>query len=161
MLNNNRFLVVTHDGDNNTKLDLGTSIVIQGHKFNIVYEGMQKHCYLCNRKHGRECPKKVRFEFLKKMRKGKTDKRKIYSDSSLRQVNQLSLTSDVACMSGAGIGQLCNIIPLDNKHEEVVIHAGNNEIAQSGSLNEFVYTVNKETEKLRALANDTKVTLIL
>ena len=40
VLNNNRFLVVKHDADDNTKVDLGSSIEIQGIRFNIIYEGM-------------------------------------------------------------------------------------------------------------------------
>ena len=64
VLNNNRFLIVLNEAEDKTKIDLGSSVEIMGIKFNIMYEGMEKHCYICNRKHGRECPAKVRFEFL-------------------------------------------------------------------------------------------------
>ena len=104
---------------------------------------------------------KARFEVLKKMRAGKTSKRKIYSDSTLRNVNQLSLSANVACMSGGGIGQLCNAIPLDEKKDEVIIMAGNNEITRSSTPEEFVYTVEKAGDKLKELAGESKVTLVL
>ena len=64
-------------------------------------------------------------------------------------------------MSGGGIGQLCNVIPSDSKHEEVIILAGTNEITRSDSLTEFVYTIEKTVEKLRALAADNQVTMVL
>ena len=71
--------------------------------------------------------------------------------------NQFALTTDVACLGGAGIGQICNAIALDEKHEHVVIHAGNNEIMNTPTAEEFVYTVRKSAEKLVTLAKDTKV----
>ena len=126
-----------------------------------MYNGMQK---FCNHEYGRECPANLRFQELKEARKGKTDKRKIFSDSTLRSVNQLALTSDIVCMSGAGVGQLCNMIPLDDKYDEVIILAGNNEITKTDSLEEFVYSVEKGVEKLEHLVkklNDTAVTLCL
>ena len=119
---------------------------------------MQKFCPLCDRKHGWDCPSKVRFEFLKQLRKGKTQKCKMYSDSTLRHANQLALTTDVDCMSGGGIGQICNIIPYDQSHDEVIINAGNNEI-KIESLHEFMYTVSKSEEKLRELSTSTSVTV--
>ena len=103
---------------------------------------------------------KLRFDLLKQMRQGKTDKRKIYSTSVLAQVNQLALTTDVACMPGGGIGQICNAIPTDEKHDEVIILAGTNEI-KNAPPNEFVFTIEKTVEKLRALAEGHKVTVVL
>ena len=95
-------------------------------------------------------------------KKANLEKRKIYADSTLRHTNQLALSTDVACMSGGGIAQLCNLIPYDSKHSDVVIQAGSNEIRNTDSLNEFVYTVQKTEEKLRKLATETeKVTLVL
>ena len=161
VLNGNRFLVVKNEKNDGSKLDLGTSVEVQGFRFKIVYDGMEKYCFLCARKHGRDCPTKVRFEFLKQMRKDKTQKRKIYADSTLRQTNQLSLTTDIACMSGGGIGQICNAVPYDEKHDEIVIQAGNNEIANTDSLHEFVFTVEKNKENLRKLAVEENVTLVL
>ena len=94
------------------------------------------------------------FEYLKSLRKGKTGTRKIYSDSSLRNTNELALTTDVACMPGGGMGQLCNVIGLDDKHDEVIIHAGTNEIFNTRTPEEFTYTVEKTKEKLKTLAQD-------
>ena len=88
-------------------------------------------------------------------------KRKIYSDSCLRQANQLALTSDITCMSGGGLGQLCNLIKYDEKHEEVVLHGGQNEILNSTSRSQFTYTIEKAEEKLRQLAEERNVVLLL
>ena len=65
----------------------------------------------------------------------------IYSDSTVWHVNQLALSTDVACMSCGGIGQFCNGILLDVKHEEVVLVAINNEAATDNDSKGFVYTI--------------------
>ena len=158
VLNNNRFLVVKSNSTN--KLDIGSSIHVMGIRFNIVYDGMEKFCHLCNCKHGAGCPVKLPFDLLKQLRQGKTEKRKIYSTSVLAHVNQLALTTDVTCMSGGGVGQLCNVIPTDENHEQVIILAGSNEIKKSPPT-EFVYTIEKTVEKLRALAANSSVTVVL
>ena len=79
----------------------------------------------------------------------------------MRNTNQFALATDVACMGGAGIAQICNAVALDERHEHVIIHAGNNEIMNTITAKEFVYTVEKSAEKLTALAKDTEVTLVL
>ena len=114
-LTGHRFLVVKHIDADGNKIDLGSCVRLQGCRFNLKYDGMTSYCYLCAMKHGKECPRRVRNEFLQKLRAEKTNKRKIYSDSTLRQTNQVALTTDVACMPGGGIGQLCNAITLDKK----------------------------------------------
>ena len=78
----------------------------------------------------------------------------------MRQVNQLGLTADVACMTGGGIGQLANLIPYDTPHAEVVINAGSNDI-RHGTVQEFMYTVTKTEEKIKKLQETMKVSLIL
>ena len=72
VLNGNRYLVLKTRNDE--QINVGSSLEIHGIKFNLMYEGMTKYCFLCSREHGRECPTKVRFEFLKKLRMGKTEK---------------------------------------------------------------------------------------
>lgn len=158
--NTNRYIVVRNVDENGKKIDLGERIEVGGTSFTISYYGKLHYCGLCKIKHGSQCPSQVRHDFLRKLRKGKTGKCKIYSDSTLRLTNQLALTTDVACMSGGGVGQICNVIPFDNKHEEIVINAGTNEM-NCNDLHEFVYTVEKEKEKLTILANQQPVTLIL
>ena len=71
-------------------------------------------------KHAKPCPKRIRFKEMEMARLElvATNKRKFYGDSTLRQVNQLALAHNVACMSGGGLGQLCNAIKLDTPHEE-------------------------------------------
>ena len=84
----------------------------------------------------------------------------------MRNANQLAVNSNVACMTGGGVGQICNAISLDTKYEEVIIHAGTNEICNSNysnadTLHDFVYTVEKAAEKITELAKSAKVTLVL
>ena len=160
VFNTNRYIVVkktTHDG---SKIDFGNRITVDGISFKLSYYGIQRYCGLCQRSHGWDCPIKTRNDFLRKLREGKTDQAKIYSDSTLRHANQLALTTDVACMSGGGIAQMCNAIPYDKPHQEVIINGGTNELKEE-SLKEFVYTVNKTAGKLAALAVSTPVTVVL
>ena len=162
ILTNNRYVVLKSTRDNPTSIDIGSFIQIKGIKFNLMYDGMQRYCYMCRGKHGKECPTLMRWKHLKSLRDGKTGKRKIYSDSCLRSANQLALTTDVVCMPGGGLGQLCNVIALDDeKNEEVIIHGGQNEIAGSESIKNFVYTVEKSAQKIEEIANDRSVTVVL
>ena len=63
-------------------------------------------------------------------------------------------------MSGGGIGQLVNAIAIDEKHEEVVIAGGTNEIVHSKEETEFVYTIDKSLEKLSKLAEEVKTSFL-
>ena len=151
-LNGHRRIEVRNADGSDNPIDVGSYIIVDGNRFNLMYDGLKKMCYLCREKHGKDCPLKKRFEELKQMRKGKTNKRKIYSDSTLRSVNQLALNADVSCMSGGGIGQLCNAIPYDDKHDEVILVAMNNEVGTANDAKEFVYTIDTGVEKVQALA---------
>ena len=160
-LRNNRWLILKTTGQTKLTTDIGPYIEIANNCFNLDYDGLQRFCNLCNEKHGKACPTKIRYDILKNAREGKTMKRKIYSDSCLRQANQLALTSDITCMSGGGLGQLCNLIKYDEKHDEVVLHGGQNEILNSTSRSQFTYTIEKAEEKLRQLAEERNVVLLL
>ena len=98
---------------------------------------------------------------MEKLRKGKTTKRNIYSDSIARHANVPALTTDVACMSGGGIGQIINAISYDSKHEEVVVMGGTNEVINTANPAEFVYTIDKSLDKLKALAQGVVTTFVL
>lgn len=156
----NRYIVVRTVDHEGRKIDLGERVQVADYTFNISYFGKLHNCGLCRSRHGWHCPSQLRHDFLRKMRKGKTDKCKIYSDSTLRLTNQLALTTDVACMTGGGIGQLCNVIPYDSPHEEIIINAGTNEL-KCNDLAEFVFTVEKEKEKVQSLATSLPVTIVL
>ena len=161
VLNNNRYLVVEKlDDKEDLRKRIGSRVVVEGTTFNIVYDGMQRHCWTCMKTHGSHCPLKARNDFLRQQRQT-TGKRKIYSTSTLRHANQLALNSDVACMSGGGIGQILNAIQHDDKHDEVIIAAGTNELVRSDDLNEFVYTVEKSVDKLRAIAEEVSTSLVM
>ena len=162
VLNNNRYLVVQKlDEEPELRSKIGSSIVIQGRKFNMVYSGMEKWCYECRRVHGYDCPTRARNDFLQQLRQGKTTKRKVYSDSIARHANVPALTTNVACMSGGGIGQLINAIPFDEKHEEVVLLGGTNEVFFTKDPNEYVFTVEKSLDKLSKLAETVPTTFVL
>ena len=160
--NTNRFIVVKKTNHDGNVVDFGSRISVSGHSFKLSYFGMRKFCDLCNGVHRNDyCPSRVKFAFLQQLRKGKTHQRKMYSDSTLRHTNQLALSTDVACMSGGGLGQICNLIPHDEPHNEVVINAGTNEVKNEQPLNEFVYTVENAGKKLKELAKKMPVTVVL
>ena len=162
VLNNNRYLVVQKlDDDEVTKNRIKNSIVVHGKKFNIAYNGMKKHCFLCGRAHEKDCPTRARFEHLKALRDKKPRRRAVYSDSVLAHVNQLATTADFACMSGGGIGQIINAIPHDSKHEQVTIAAGTNEIVHAVDAKEYVFTIDRSLEKLRALAEEVETSFVM
>ena len=160
VFNTNRFIVVRKIKDDGTVVDFGERISVAGVSFKLSYFGIQRYCGLCDTAHGWECPIQIHNDFLRALRKGKTNKAKLYSDSTLRHVNQLALTTDTACMTGGGIAQLCNAIPFDKPHEEVIIKAGTNELNEE-NLNQFVYTIEKTKEKLAKMAEEVKVTVVL
>ena len=161
VLSTSRQLVVKVVNADGSRTDLGTQIIIDGKTFKLSYYGMEKWCGLCQKKHGKECPKRVRFEFLKELRKGKTEQMKIHADSTMRYTNQLALTTNVACMSGGGLGQLCNWIKYDDKHPEVIISGGTNEVHSTDPLHEFVYTVEKAELKIRDTATTHEKVLVV
>ena len=103
VFNFNRYVIVKPYDANGERVDLGERIKVAGRYFKISYPGKLHFCSLCQTKHGKECARRTRFEALRKLRKGTTNKAKIYSDSTLRLKNQLALTTDVPCMSGGGI----------------------------------------------------------
>ena len=158
--NTNRYIVVKKTRDDGSEIDFGERISVSDTSFKLSYFGIQRYCGLCDKSHGWECPTQIHNDLLRTLRKGTTNKAKIYSDSTLRHVNQLALTTDTACMTGGGIAQLVNAIPYDDPHEEVVIKAGTNELNEE-NLKEFVYTVQKTEEKLEKLATDAKITVVL
>ncbi len=160
IFNTNRYIVVKKTNENGELIAFGNRITIDGISFKLSYFGIQRYCGLCQRSHGWDCPIKTRNDFLRQLRAKKTQQSKIYSDSTLRHVNQVALTNDVACMSGGGIAQMCNAIPYDQPHSEVIINGGTNDLKQE-SLQEFVYIVEKTVEKVTKLAESVPVTVVL
>ena len=161
VLTGNRFVVLKSLGENSTKIDVGTSIQVRGIKFNLMYNGMERYCYMCRSKHGKECPTRMRWEELKELRRKKIGQRKIYSDSTLRSANQLALAANVVCMPGGGLGQLCNVIKLDAQHKgDILLHGGNNEM-HAECLEDFVYTIEKAAAKVTELCKDRNITIVL
>ena len=113
--------------------------------------------------HGSHCPVKARNDFLRQQRQLQRNgpKRKIYSASTLRHANQLALTTDVACLSGGGIGHILNAIKYDSKHDDIIIAGGTNELIRPDNLHDFVYTVEKSVDKLRAIVDEVSTTFVI
>ena len=158
ILNGNRYLVIDFDKEN---VDLGESLHIGNFQFKINFYGQKRFCYLCQARHGAICPEKVKFQEMAAAREGKLT-HKIYADSTLRKVNQLALAADVACTSGAGIGQIVNLIEQDPiKMDNIVILAGGNEIRQTDDEQMFQHQVNEAGKKLHQLSANRNITLVL
>ena len=160
IFNTNRYLVVKKKKENDDIIDFGNRITVEGLSFKLSYYGIKRYCGLCQKSHGWDCPIKARNDFLRKIREDKTQQSKIYSDSTFRHVNQVALTNDVAVMSGGSIAQLCNAIPYDAPHNEVIVNGGTNELKED-SLKEFAFIVNKTAEKVTKLSENVPVTVIL
>ena len=157
-----RLIIVKSATNDGSRVDMGSSITVEGKTFKLAYPGIQKFCGLCQIKHGKECPRRKRFEEMQEKRKAMTIKSKMYATSTLRHANQLALTSNVACMSGGSIAQICNFLPYDDKFEEVIISGGTNEVHSSDPIHEFVYTVEQTAKKIEEVAkNYEKVSLVL
>ena len=119
--NTNRYLVVKKYREDGSEINFGKFLSVAGKSFQLWYREILIYCGLCAREHGWDCPTRARHNFMKALRKEETEKMKIYSDSTMRHTNQLALRTDVACMSGGSIAQICNAIPYDDIHEEVTI----------------------------------------
>ena len=57
---------------------------------------------------------------------------------------------------------MCNAIPFDDHHDEVVIFAMNNEVNNARDSKEFVFTIDSGVEKVTTIAkNHTLTTVVL
>ena len=61
-LNGHRRIVVANEDGSDRPIDVGTHVIINNKRFNLMYDGLKKMCFLCREKHGRDCPLKARFE---------------------------------------------------------------------------------------------------
>ena len=158
ILNGNRYVILDFDPE---KVDLGEYIQIENFKFKLNYYGQQRYCYLCQAKHGSVCPEKEVFKQLMAEREGKIS-HKIYSDSTLRKANQLALAADIACTSGAGIGQIANLIAQDpDPISDIIIVAGANEMRHTDDQKQFQFQMTAAAKKLHDLSATRKIKLVL
>ena len=67
----------------------------------------------------------------------------------------------MACMSGGGIGQICNLILLDPQvHEQVFTNTENNKL-KTECPKEFVFKVDCASKRLEKLAASTPIRVVL
>ena len=94
-------------------------------------------CSRCNENHVGQCPQLKAFYAAKKIKQQMVEddkiKTKIYTDSTLRNVDTLGLSADVCTMSGGGIGQVIQASlddPNNIQQENIIIMGGTNDKKQ-------------------------------
>ena len=153
VLNGNRYVILK----NTEKLQ--DQITVNRRQYSIGFRGQAKYCYLCKEKHTTKCPQKVEFDELKEKREGKI-LTKVFSDSTMRHTREVALLTDVCVTSGAGLGQIANIIAVEpdiEKYENIVIVVSPNEARDEEGDKAFVYTLEKSIEKIKKLKAKTAV----
>ena len=88
---------------------------------------------------------------------------KIYSDSTLRKVNQQCLSGDVDAMSGGTIGNILNAVRVDenNDVDHVVLVAGANDLRRRSDLDEYVYAVQSIKDRILQVLKEKSVSIML
>ena len=102
-LNGNLMVVVKQ----NDKI-LPDRLLIRGQSLLLKYKGKVWNCSSCKVEHTGPCPYLKRFYELKDKRKEEGVGHFIMADSTLRYAEQVGLRADVACISGATVGQIAH-----------------------------------------------------
>ena len=134
----------------------------------LSWKGKPRRCRFCGKFHGEVCELEEQVRKMERERDAAKDKDghlplKTYADSTFRHARQDALLSDVDAMSGACTGNILNAIEIDPGVEGVknmVIIAGQNELAKSLSPKEFLWTLKKKSERLTVLAEQKKIALL-
>ena len=113
MLNGNRYLVMNaHEGGSlpdSVKVShphTGVSL-----NFYLRYKGKTWQCRRCGAEHVGPCPELAEFYAAKEAKAALPPHTiTLISDSTLRHADSVGLKAEVACMSGAGIGELTNAL---------------------------------------------------
>ncbi len=126
----------------------------------------KRKCYFCGQFHDAVCPKQEQIRNLELEREtARRDgaKVKIYSDSTLRKVNQQCLTSDVDAMSGGTIGNILNAVRVDenNDVDHVVLVSGANDMRRRCNLDEYVYSIQTVKDRISQLLKQKSVSILL
>ena len=133
----------------------------------LQHNDQKKKCFMCEGTHGRICPVEAEIQQLVNEREAARDKgvsTKIYSDSTLRRVNQESLTCDVDVMSGGTTGNLLNAVEADKKNsavENLVLVSGANDMRMRSDLDEYVYSLKVVKDRITQLLQTRKVSIML
>ena len=160
VFNGNRFCVVETPEDLKR---IPSQISLKNPLSNIVYsvrlsfKGQEIFCSRCNESHVGQCPALQAFYTAKKQKEVMINNdeilSKIYSDSTLRNVDTLGLTADVCAMSGGGLGQIIQASlddPGNIQQERIIIMGGTNDIKQQNfpSTDQFAANIDLSLKKL-------------
>ncbi len=126
----------------------------------------QRKCSFCGDFHGAACPKEQQIRNLEKEReiaRRSGQNTKIYSDSTMRKVNQQCLSSEVDAMSGGTIANILNAVQVDKNEDvsHVVLVSGANDMKRRCELDEYVYSVQSVKKRIMELLKDKSVSILL
>ena len=155
VLNGNRFCVV-ETPENKNVIPEFIPIVDPTTKriFNvkITYKGQERYCAVCNVKHMGQCPKLKEFYEARHQReemiKNNEIRTKVYSDSTLRNVDTLGLRAEVCTMSGGGLGQVAQAAiddPDRTDIKNILIIGGANDVKKRDFTSNTEFAINVNT----------------
>jgi hypothetical protein len=162
VFNGNRFCIIDTPEDMKKIPEYITVRSPQDNKlYNIktTFKGQEIFCDRCQINHVGPCPELQAFYEAKRMRKTMVEQgeisTKIYSDSTMRNVDALGLRAEVCAMSGGGLGQVIQASlddPENINNESVVIIGGTNDCKQQNFVNTEQFAANIDLS-LTKLAN--------
>lgn len=153
--NGNRYCVVNRK---NTKhLKIPDRIDVGGMSFLLKYRGKEWMCSSCNKLHIGACPYLTAFYEQRAQKEKLKLTTAVVGDSALRYVENVGLNADVACMSGACVGQLATALednPLIEDFKNIIIAAGANDTKPKTSIDEYetLRRIDLSLNKVTALA---------
>ena len=134
----------------------------------LNYAGKQRRCRFCGDFHDGQCPVEEMVRKLEEERDHAKEEHsgfpiKMYGDSTLRQVQQTSLTSNVDAMPGASLGNLLNaqeIDPESSSVPNVIFVAGQNTLNKRISPEEMMWSEKKTADRLASLSESKKIAIL-
>ena len=167
ILNGNKFFVLEKVMPE--QLDsIPNSFNFGGRKMFLNFRGKKRHCSFCCQFHSGFCEIRDQYDRLVKERE---DMKKsinnlpyqTYGTSVARYFRQEALASDVHAMSGATLGNLLNAHEVNTEAENIqhlIFIAGNNELNENYSTEEFMKILDVQSKRLIELAVNKKIGII-
>ena len=127
----------------------------------VNYKGQKRYCARCLTHHVGLCPKLQEFyaacDRRREMVENGEIKTKIFSDSTLRNVDTLGIRADVCAMSGGGLGQIIQASlddPTTPHYDNIIIFGGTNDIKRQNFTSHEAYAENIDrcVEKVKVAA---------
>ena len=143
--------------------------VFGSNKMFLRWKGKPRKCYFCQKMHSGVCQME---QLVRKMEQERDSiradnngsfKMKVYTNSTLRYVNQKALACNVDAMSGAQTGNLLNAIEIDEEVKDVqniILVSGQNELSPRMRKDEFLWAQKKKKERVLELADSKKVAIL-